>query len=64
MKSIVAKDGEPELNGYTTKNSREQGHTIYSATEAVYLPLLDMTPAEPDTMLTAMMESQRLTNMT
>ena len=62
MKSIVTKDGEPEFNSYNTKNSREQGHTIYP--ESFIPPLLDMTPAEPDTMLTAMVEAQRLTNMT
>ena len=58
MKSIVSKDGEPEFNSYNTKNLCEQGHTIYPATKAVYLPLLDMTPAEPDTMLTVMVEAQ------
>ena len=50
MKSIVTKDGELEFNGYNSKNSREQGHTIYPATKAVYLSLLDRTPTEPDTM--------------
>ena len=64
MKSIMTKDGEPEFNGYNTKNSREQGHTIYPATKAVYLPLLDMTPVESGTMLTATVEEQRITNMT
>ena len=64
MKSIVTKDGEPEFDGYNTKNSREQGHTIYPTTKAVYPRLLDMTPAEPDTMLTAMEDAQHLTNMT
>ena len=48
----------------TTQNSREQGHTVRPATKAIYLPLVDMTPAEPDTMLTTMVESQRLTNLT
>ena len=64
MKSIVTNDGEPEFNGYNTRNSREQGHTIYPTTKAVYPPMLDMTPSEPDTMFTAMVEAQRLTNMT
>ena len=35
IKSIVTKDGDSEFNGYNTKNSREQGHTIYPATKAV-----------------------------
>ena len=32
------------------------------ATAAVYTPLIDMTPADPDTMLTAMVEAQHLTD--
>jgi hypothetical protein len=64
MKSILTEPGTPEFNGYNMKQSREQGHAICSNTKAVYLPLIDMSPAEPDTMLTAMVESQRLTNMT
>ena len=53
----------PEFSGFNTKRSREQGHTNRPKTKAVYLPLIDMPPAEPDTMQTAMVESQRLTNM-
>ena len=40
---------------------REQRQSVKPATKAVYLPLIDMSPAHPDTMLTAMMEAQRLT---
>ena len=64
MKSVVTDPGTPEFNGYNMKQSREQGHTICPYTKAVYLPLIDMSPAEPDTILTAMVESQRLTTMT
>ena len=31
------------------------------ATTALYTPLIDMVPADPDTMMTAMCEAQRLT---
>ena len=64
MKSVVTDPGTPEFNGYNMKQSREQGHTICPYTKAVYLPLIDMSPAEPDTILTAMVESQRLTTRT
>ena len=64
FKSVITDVETPEYNGYNTRNSREQGHSVRPATKAIYLPLLDMTPAEPDTMYTAMVEAQRLTNQT
>ena len=48
----------------TQKNSHEQGHTVRPATKAICLPLVDMNPAEPDTMLTTIVAFQRLTNLT
>ena len=56
--------GRNKYHGYNTKNSREQGHTVRPATKAIYLLLVDMNPAEPDTMLTTIVEFQRLTNLT
>ena len=64
LKAIVSTPGTPEFNGFNTCSAREQGHATKPKTKAVYLPLIDMAPAEPDTMLTAMIEAQRLTNMT
>ena len=64
LKQIISDEATPEYHGYNTKISREQGHSIRPPTKVVYLPLLDMTPAEPDTMYTAMVEAQRLTNQT
>ena len=43
-------------------HSREQGHAIIPKTRAVYLPLVDMIPSKPDTMLTVMVEVQRQIN--
>ena len=62
LQEIVGKPGTPEFSGYNTSHSREQGHTVRPRTRAVYLPLIDMPPASPDTMLTAMVEVQHLTN--
>ena len=64
FKSVVTDAETPEYHGYNTRISWEQGHSVRPATKAIYLPLLDMTPAEPDTMYTAMVEAQRLTNQT
>ena len=54
LKDIVSSDCCPEFNGYNTKLSCEQGHTQRQKTNAVYLPLIDKTPSDPDTMNTAL----------
>ena len=64
LTEIVSNENTPEFGGYNTRRAREQGHSIKAKTNAVYLPLIDMAPAEPTTMLTAMLEAQRLTNAT
>ena len=35
---------------------------MQSKTKAAYLPLIDMTPSNPDTIMTALHEAKRLTN--
>lgn len=62
MKDIVTVQNTPEFGGYNTKLSRLQSHSVRPKTRSVYLPLVDMAPAEPSTMLTAMVEAQKLTN--
>ena len=64
MKDIVHSPCIPEYGGYNTAQSRAQGHGIQKATKALYLPLIDMPPANPSTMLTAMTEAQNITNET
>ena len=59
---ILFNQETPEYGGFNTRISREQGHTVKPATKAMYTPLIDMTPSDPSTMLTAMVEAQRLTN--
>jgi len=49
-----------EFGGFNTKLCREQGQRVKPVTKAVYLPLIDMNPAHPDSMLTAMTKAQRL----
>ena len=44
--------------------ARLQGHAVKPATKAVYTPLIDMKPSHPDTILTAMVEAQRMTQIT
>ena len=44
--------------------SRQQDHALRARTFAVYTPLTDMVPSDPTTMMTAMVEAQRLTHLT
>ena len=52
--------GGPEYNGYNTKRTRNEGQALKPRTKAIYLPLIDMPPAEYDTMLTSMLQIKRL----
>ena len=49
-----------EYNGYNTKKAREDGVSLQPKTNATYLPLIDMPPAEYDTILTSMLQVKRL----
>ena len=64
LQDILAKEDCPECHGYNTKLCREQGHLPQPKTKAIYLPLIDMKPSDPDTMLTAMVRVQELTSQT
>ncbi len=57
---MLYKDECPEFNGYNTAACREQKVNIMPKTTAVYLPLIDMTPSDPDIM-TALSRAQELT---
>ena len=64
IQSVTSEDPCPEFGGFNTKMAREQGHVIQPASKVMYTPLLDMTPSDPDTMMTAMVQAQKLTNET
>lgn len=52
-----------EYSGYNTALARDQGHISKPKTVAKYIPLIDMTPSDPVTMKTPMVEAQRLTKL-
>ena len=54
MKLIANDIQVPEYSGYNTMITRESGHAIKPATHNTYYPLINMNPAEPDTVLTTM----------
>lgn len=62
LSAINSDDNCPEFNGFNTSLAREQGQALKPKTQAVYLPLIDMPPSDPDTMMTALHETKRLTN--
>ena len=61
LTDTIKSDDCPEFNGYNTGLCREQGKYPQPKTKAVYLPLIDMPPAHPDTIMTAMSKAQKLT---
>ena len=64
FQAIATKSGIPEYSGYNTKERREKGVSCGKKTKCMYTPLIDLTPSDPSTMMTAMVEAERLTNMT
>ena len=52
----------PEYNGFNGALARNHGHSVKPATTAIYTPLIDMTPSDPDTIMSAMIEAQRLSH--
>ena len=63
LSQILGPNSCPEWNGFNSHLNRADGHII-PATTCVYTPLIDMKPSDPDTMLTAMVEAERLVKST
>ena len=61
LRDVTNNEVCPEYNGYNTTVTRQQGVSMHPKTKAVYLPLIDMTPSDPDTIMTALHEAKRLT---
>jgi len=62
LKKVTSNNDTPEFHGFNTAQAREHGHRVKPATRAVYRPILDMKPSDPDTIMTAMVEAKKLTN--
>ena len=59
--SVATKPSTPEFGGFNTKLTRMQGQGLKPRTKAMFTPLTDMTPSDPTTMKSAMLEAKRLT---
>ena len=61
LRSVATKPSTPEFGGFNTKLTRMQGQGLKPHTKSMYTPLIDMTPSDPTTMKSAMLEAKRLT---
>ena len=64
FKSVVSDASTTEFGGYYTQYLREHDQSLKPGTKAMYTPLIDMLPSDPTTMMTAMVEAQKLTRQT
>ena len=64
LKDITTHPETPEYSGYNTKNARETGQGLKKKSKTMYLPLIDASPTDPSTMMTALVEAMRLTDET
>jgi len=64
LKAVTGKDPCPEYGGTNMTQARERGKQPEKKTTVLYTAFLDITPAEPDTMKTAMVQAQHITTLT
>ena len=64
FQAIIIKSDIPEYFGYSTKERTEKGVSQGKKTKRMYTPIIDLTPSDPSRMVTAVVEGERLTNMT
>ena len=62
FKDVISSENILEFNGYNTKLDRLAGFSVLPRNKAVYMPLIDMPHADPSTMMTALVEANRLTS--
>ena len=63
FKTMATHPGTPEYSGYNTRAARLEERDKVVPTTAMYTPLLDLKPSDPTTMMTAMVEVQRRTQL-
>ena len=61
LKDISTTAKIPEYHGYNTRLQREANSHVQPHTTSCFTPLMDMTPSDPTTIFTAMVEAERLT---
>ena len=54
IKEIITKPNVPDFGGYNTKQMRENYQATKNKPKVIYKPLINKTPSDPSTILTAM----------
>ena len=62
FKETLTNSKVPGYYGFNNRATRESGQSTKPKTKLVYTSLIDQTPSDPSTMMTAMIEAERLTN--
>ena len=62
IRDIIMTENCPEYNGYNTRVLRNNNTPNRTKTCVIFQPLIDMNPIEPDTILSAMVLAQELSN--
>ena len=61
LRDVTNNEVCPEYNGYNTMVTRQQGVLMQPKKKAVYLPLVNMTPSDPGTIMRVLHEANRVT---
>ena len=64
IKMSLSDDSCPDFNGFNTGETKRAGQAPKPKTRISFRELLDQTPSEPSTMLTAMVDAEKVTNAT
>ena len=59
--NVLTDDDCPEVNGFNTAIARTNGQQLQAKTNMQYIPLIDMTPHDPDTIMTSLTQAQEIT---
>ena len=62
IKDSLIRDNIPDYNGYCTAKARSAGVSVQPKTKILFQPLIDESPTDTSTMLTAMEDAEKITN--
>ena len=62
LKETLTNSKVPDFHAFNTRATRESGQRTKPKTKFIYTPLIDQTLSDSSTMMTAMIEAEKLTN--
>ena len=60
IKTSLAEEKTPDYHGFCTREARQAGDALKPKTKVLYRPMIDQPPTEPSTILTAMLDAERI----